>query len=262
MDLKEVLKLYKESPFYEKYKDNYISDKILKNVFGVDLRIHRKYGLKTYTQVHQLNVEVMKDILNLLSIPSKVTDDEVLWNIVYASYIDPDAYAIKKIGGVSCSADGLLSIRRIFGKYGMSEDTINDYERYRQIPIFLFPREKMGINMSRYSVFGDRIDHTLFDLKRCFNENNCKLFRAYNLSKTSEWIKEIRTFKNLVDQYEIKDIFVNDNYEIYDLEKDDGSIITDYRDKYSRTWNDSYYDNLKKKIDGFYEKKINKRRKI
>ena len=254
MEIDKALELYKESQFYEKYKDSYVSDKILKEAFGVELRLHRMYGLKTYSQVLQYNVDVMNDLIKLLSICAGINDKELLWSMIYAVYLDPDGYAIESIGGVPCSADGLLSIKRIYRKFGISEETIREYEHYRRTPIFFFPQEKNGINMSRASVLGDKIDYTLFDLKRRFDGEECKLSNAYNLPKTSKWMSAVGTFRNLVDIYGIKDIFVNNNYEIYDLEKADGSIITEYSDEYSWGWSNSYYDNLKKKIDEFMNK--------
>ena len=49
METRKMLVVYKESLFYEKYKESYVSDKILKTVFGGDFKIHRMYGLKTYS---------------------------------------------------------------------------------------------------------------------------------------------------------------------------------------------------------------------
>lgn len=254
MEIAKTLELYKESPFYEKYKNSYVSDKILKEVFGVEQRIHRMYGLKTYSQVYQYNVDVMNDLIKLLSICTGINNKELLWSMIYAVYLDPDGYAIKSIGGIPCSADGLLSIKRIYRKYGISEETIQEYEHYRRTPIFYFPQEKNGINMSRASVFGDKIDYTLFDLKRRIEGEECKLSNAYNLPKTSEWILKVGTFKNLVDIYGIKGIFVNNDYEVFDLEKADGSIITEYLDEYRWDWSNSYYDNIKKKIEEYMNK--------
>ena len=37
----------------------------------------------------------------------------------------------------------------------------------------------------------------------------------------------------------------------YNLEKGDRNILTTYSDTYTWDWSDSYYDNLKKKIDEF-----------
>ena len=52
MENTELLQLYKKSLFYEKYKNSYVSDIILKEVFDITLTTHRLYGLKTYAQVH------------------------------------------------------------------------------------------------------------------------------------------------------------------------------------------------------------------
>lgn len=110
----------------------------------------------------------MDDFLNLFVKSARqwgVDDNELFRRMIHAFYVDPDGFDIKSIGGVDCSADGLLSLRRIYDKFGMSETMICKYRRYRKKPIFFFLKEQNGINQSR-SVFGDRIDHTLFDLKR------------------------------------------------------------------------------------------------
>lgn len=251
MENTELLQLYKKSLFYEKYKNSYVSDKILKEVFDITLTTHRLYGLKTYAQVHCFNVKVMTDLLKLFVEDMNIRDAEMIWEMLYAFYVDPDECAIWTIGGVICSADGLLSIRRIYRKYGMSAETVHEYEIYRQVPIFFFPKEKNGVNITRASVFGDRIDCTLYDLKRRFEGKKCKLEKVYNMPKTSIWLSEIGSFENLANLYGIKGIFVNDDYEVYDLEKGDRNILTTYSDTYTWDWSDSYYDNLKKKIDEF-----------
>lgn len=256
MDKEQILKQYLESTFYEKYKETYVSDKILREFFEEELKLHRLYGIKEYKQAHQFNVNVMTDLLNLFSRTTKVDDEKVVYNMVNAFYLDPDGFEIRKIGGIDCSADGLLSIKRIYRKYGMSEETIYEYEKYRRIPIFFFLQEMNGINMSRASVFGDKIDYTLFDLKRKFAGNICRLDEAYNLPKTNAWLKNIGSFEKLVEIYKIKGIFVNENYEVFDLEKGNGSLITDYCDEYSWTWSERYYNQLKSKID-LYMKKNN-----
>ena len=170
MDKEQILKQYLESTFYEKYKETYVSDKILREFFEEELKLHRLYGIKEYKQAHQFNVNVMTDLLNLFSRTTKVDDEKVVYNMVNAFYLDPDGFEIRKIGGIDCSADGLLSIKRIYRKYGMSEETIYEYEKYRRIPIFFFPQEMNGINMSRASVFGDKIDYTLFINKDYSND--------------------------------------------------------------------------------------------
>ena len=256
-ELDNILEKYQNSEFYIKYKGTYFSDVILRDVFKCDVKLNRLYGLnkKTYEEIHQLNVELMRDFLNLFSNSVQVKDLEILWKMIYAFYLDPDSNGIKELKNVKCTADGLLSIKRIYRKYGMSEKTVSEYDRYRKKPIFFFPQEKNGINMARASVFGDRIDHTLFDLKRYFekikngNMNECRLLSAYSLPKTKEWLYEMRSFDKLIDWYGVKGIFVSEKYEVYNIEKGDGSLITSYREEYNWLWSDIYYNNLKVLID-------------
>ena len=243
--LNELLEKYKASEFYVKYKDSYVSDVILRKVFNENIKLHRLYKLKTYSDVHQFNVSVMGDLKNSFADSAQIKDNDILWEMICAFYLDPDSQAIKKLKGIDCSADGLLSIKRIYQKYELLDETIQEYEKYRILPIFFFPQEKNGINMSRASVFGDKIDHTLFDIKNYYlgNIDNCKLANAYKLPKTSKWLKDIESFKNLIEWYGIKGIFVDENYDVYDLDIGDKSIITDYCDKYSWQWSDTYYCN-------------------
>ena len=74
MEKEQILGLYKKSAFYVIYKGTYVSDKILKEVFGENIRVHRAVGLKTYAQVHQFNVDVMKDLLHLFMLDSGFND--------------------------------------------------------------------------------------------------------------------------------------------------------------------------------------------
>lgn len=253
---------YKESDFYAKYKKEYFSYIILRDVFKSD-ELHGRYGLnglKSYGDVYQMNIDVMKDLKNLLADKFDEEDKSIFWHMIYAFYVDPDSYAIRVFRGIECSADGLLSIKRIYRKYGLTDEAISEYARYRRIPIFFFPKEKNGINMSRASVFGDRIDHTLYDIKKYYeavnkgNVDECKLKQAYKLPKTSVWLGEIGSFEELVKWYGIESIFVDENYEIYDIEKGDGSYITNYCDSYRWQWSDAYYNNLRNLIDKYMEK--------
>lgn len=263
MEVIKELEKYQNSQFYAKYMNTYFSDIILREVFKCEVKLHRLYGLnkKTYEEIHQKNVELMRELLESFSKSSQTIEPEIFWKMVYAFYIDPDSNAIKELGNIKCTADGLLSIKRIYRKYGMSEKTVEEYERYRRVPIFFFPQEQNGINMTRASVFGDRIDYTLFDIKSYFdkrkngNIEDCRLYSAYCLPRTKEWLQEMGSFEKLVEWYGIKKIFVNGNYDIFDIEKGDGSIINDYQKSYNWAWNDNYYNNLKIMIDSFMSRK-------
>lgn len=57
------------------------------------------------------NLQIFQDILALIEL-SKATD-EMLWKLAYVIYIDPDGYATRKRANVICTADALLSFKRI-----------------------------------------------------------------------------------------------------------------------------------------------------
>lgn len=203
-----------------------------------------------YTKVYKKSILNLERYLNVYSDSMNFYD----WKKLY--YKDPDPCSIKKRNKIVCTADGLLSIHRIYTKYGLSTKLINDYRTYRKTPIIHFPSEKWGVNMSRTKVFGDRIDHTLFDLQRYCKGGDyrlkCKLKSAYELPKTKAWLESFDyDFKAIIEWFGVWGIFVNENYEVYDLEYDDGTIITDYSDSYEYEWSDNYYENVKKKIKEF-----------
>ncbi len=178
------------------------------------------------------------------------------WILFKKFYEDPDSYEKKTYSENSkifCSADGLLSINRIKDHEGFGTDFKNTFEEYRRIPIIFFPAERCGINLQRKSIFKDRIDHTLFDLKNRLSKDKdktdaCKLAAAYNKPKTRKWLEEIKTFENYVDWLGLYGIFTDKDYNILDLEFNDETIITSYSDKYNSKWSEKYYTNLKKKI--------------
>lgn len=161
--LESVLEVYTKSSFYEKRKDTYFSDKILRDVFNRKISPCPLSGVKkmSYKEVHRLSTDVMRDLIKGFVDEVKFQDQYFFWNMLYAVYIDPDANGIKELNGVPCTADGLFSIRRIYSRYKMDSKTVDEYETYRRIPIFFFPQEKNGINTTRARAFGDKIDYTI-----------------------------------------------------------------------------------------------------
>lgn len=103
---------------------------------------------------------------------------------------------------------------------------------------YMFPRERGGINTSRYSIFGDRIYHTLFDLKQYFENKECKLNKAYQLPRTKLWLDSFNNFQELITYMKIDGIFTDANNEIYDLEKSNNEITNSYCDYYNKKWSE------------------------
>lgn len=170
------------------------------------------------------------------------------------NYIDPDGYSVRVRNKVACTADGLISINRMYKKYNATSELVKEYKEYRKTPILYFPSEYNGINTTRATVFGDRPDHTLYDLKMYFEgSKDCRLGSAYKLPLTAKWLGSFKDFSELTEWLGIKGIFTDENNEVFDLEYNDGTIIKGYAEKYDWKWSDAYYENLKKKIKE-YEK--------
>lgn len=207
-----------------------------------------------YKDIYKRNIEMAKKVLK------EYSDEETAWQKYYKEiYKDPDGYQIEGNDntrvGVSCTADALLSAWRIYNHEGFNKKFIKAYKKYRKEPIFFFPSEKGGINQSRAATFGDRIDHFLFDLKQYCLGKHSKLESVYQKEKTKKWLESFSQvnqrpdFGELVKWFKIDGIFVNENLEVFDLEKKDGSIIEKYSKTYPRTWSSGYYKNLKKKLN-------------
>lgn len=121
-------------------------------------------------------------------------NESVGWALFKSKYKDPDGFKINELGyvcraAVDCTADALLSARRIYNHEGFNEEFIKTYAKYRKDPVFFFPREYGGINQKRFTIFGDRIDHFLLDLKQYCLGKYSKLERVYQKEKTKKWLE-------------------------------------------------------------------------
>lgn len=178
------------------------------------------------------------------------------WN----KHLDPDKEAICYKYGIKCTADGLHSIKRICDLEENIENIIPAYKYFRSFPIFFFPSERGGINPTRALVFGDRIDHTLFDLKLYFSseQESCHLLKTYKRKKTKYWLDNMKSFENIIDWWNIKGIFTDENYMVYDLEYIDNTLIKKHlpAEKYKEQWSTNYYNNLKNKIHQYFKKRV------
>ena len=211
-----------------------------------------------YDEVYKMNINRASLLVK------KYEKENVGWALFKSKYKDPDGFKINESGyvcraGVDCTADALLSARRIYNHEGFNEEFIKTYAKYRKEPIFFFPREQGGINQSRAAFFGDRIDHFLFDLKQYCLGKKSKLESVYQKEETKKWLESFSqvnqrpNFGELVKWFKIDGIFVNENLEVFDLEKTDGSIIESYSPAYPKEWSTKYYINLKKKMDIYIE---------
>lgn len=207
-----------------------------------------------YKDIFEFDIIIMKEIIEKYGTGLKS------WELFNGFYKDPDGYAVSDHGlllksGIECTADGILSVNRIYYHEGFNDKFIDCFAVYRKVPIFFFPKEKGGINTSRFSKFGDRIDHTLYDLKQYYENRDCKLKTSYELPGTQSWLNSFENFADMANWMNIDGIFVDSNYNVYDLENDDGKVISDYYVHYDRAWSECYYNNVKEKIRLFMKNK-------
>lgn len=94
---------------------------------------------------------------------------------------------------------------------------------------FLWPQHKAPtINTLRYVKYNDRIDYLLYDLKCYFagNPKETPMQEAYQHDSTKIWLDSFAgNFSKFVDEMQFKD-FVNENYDVLDIEKGHQKIVT------------------------------------
>lgn len=209
----------------------------------------------SYSDIFEYDINLYDFIVD------KYGTDEKAWKLFIASYIDPDGYSgkgVKVENKIKLTSDALFSVRRIKSKEGFGEQFIKVFKEYRATPIIYFPCEDGGINQSRARYLEDRIDHTLLDLKNyCDGKKNCVLEESYKKPKTKAWLDSFQNnFANIVDSMSLVGTFVNEKYEVIDIEKNDGSVLKVLKGNYINprckgyleAWTSQYYQNLKDKV--------------
>lgn len=212
-----------------------------------------------YTKAHQKNVEGFRTILREAG--NQSIEKKKLWEKVNAFYDDPDSYGVRTFAGISCTADALLSWKRIYTHEGFGNGFITTYEHFRRLPVLFFPTEWNGINMARYQAFRDRIDHAFLDLKNYYeNPSLCKMTVAFSLPITKKWLEEMGSFAAIVDWLGVKGILTDDEYQVLDLSKADGTILKEYlsKEEYAREWSQDYYEMMKKVYNEIKMRKFHK----
>ncbi|MBR3512752.1 MAG: hypothetical protein IKN74_07365 [Clostridia bacterium] len=142
-------------------------------------------------------------------------------------YLKDNYYEDKNNPSIKYSIDG-LSWKQMYDIYdGNIEEVIDKLEIIRNPDNnyhFVWPRHKESINQKKYSIFNDRIDYTLFDIKCFFEGKNCRLSKSYTNPDTFFWLNYFKVrgkynFNKLVEEMNLSMwcIKKNNNYEIIDL---------------------------------------------
>ena len=208
--------------------------------------------LTEYRRAHSYAVAMLNNWYECDANNPEIAD--VLWNEFREHRLDPDGRAIRMLNKIRCSADALISVFRACKMEKHPKDIISTFQYYTHTPIFYFPMEMGGINQTRASVYGDRIDFTLYDLKTAIENDikECRLLSAYEKTYTSEWLNNFPDFDSLLDWYGIKGIFTDDNGNVINIETDLPINTMPPSVPFSLGWSHIFYDNLKKRIDQWY----------
>lgn len=93
---------------------------------------------------------------------------------------------------------------------------------------FIWPKHKAPtINTLRYTIYRDRIDCLLYDLKMYFEGEITPMNNAYENGTTKLWLSKFKNFQNFVVKMKFND-YVDDKHNVYDISKNDGSFIDKY----------------------------------
>lgn len=111
----------------------------------------------------------------------------------------------------------------------------NDYEKLTEIYeiirgnlnlYFVWPKHKNPtINTLKYAKYKDRIDCLIYDLKMYSENQQTLVKRAYESEKSKLWFSQFKDFEDFINKMKLNN-FVDENYQIYDLSKNNFEYIT------------------------------------
>lgn len=210
-------------------------------------RIVTFYDSETYEKMKEENLDSIKKVVT-----------EVL-------YVDPDnKIQTQKCDrtGIILSADGIISVKKLYGLFDgkNGKQWIEEYRiiRSEERVCLFWPKHRGGINSCKANVFYDRVDYTLYDIKKFYEilaeykvygeqkvkkelEKQCRLGTAFIKSDTYNWLCELQEFSYFIDSRGLRK-FVNSKLEVIDLETN--KPIIGYKNIYA--YDKAYYDNLKR----------------
>lgn len=274
-----LIKEFNKSEFYRYLEGNgfeYYISKISRSL-GIEIKRIPNLRVKnnSYEGIVDLNYEIIKSLYadkQFIKLLDKNTLRNFLFNNKNRIYRDPDNWLEKKCvvnnKEIILSADGLITAKNLFDLHEGTEKWIEEYVKYRRRAYVFFPKHGVSINQQRYTIFNDRIDYTLFDIKHFYQlrksncedevlrnavmdqQNGCKLAKALVKDETLIWLNNFNSFEEFIDLNYGHHKFVemqNGEYSVLDLEVGNGEIIRSYKNngyKMDLTSIDNYYKNL------------------
>lgn len=184
--------------------------------------------------INLINLLYNSDFAKILCAENGNNYFAVLRSVIDSFYKDPDVYDINKIYDKNTlksperlGLDGLCGWKMLFDIYDGNPIWLKDYEKIRgaKLGYFLLPNSTDGrthqtINQLRYTVFGDRIDYTLYDISLFLNEKKreeCRLLKAYQ-GETETFLKKYKDIKAFInDSNMLLNVFINEEKEVLNI---------------------------------------------
>ncbi len=161
-------------------------------------------------------------------------------------YIDPDLKIVeeKNVNNlhIRFSTDGVCGIKYLM-KYYKENNVEKAYEIIRS-KIIIWPKHRQSINQRRFSVFRDRFDFSIFDIKMFYKNRNegkaySKIVKEQSISAI--FLNELGEFKNFVEEYGLSNFLVGEDV----INLATGKIIKSYDDyRFSDVENTNYIQGL------------------
>lgn len=187
-------------------------------------------------RTYEKNAELIKDLYNSC-FGEKYKKQPFFKYMIDAMYSDPDKFdeelrtkakTLTSRFGIEFGADGICGWKLLFDLYdgNDSDNWVEVYKKIRKSSIgtVFWPCKKNGgntINVERSIEFGDRIDLTLYDIKRYIKEIKTRMkFENKDTRDFLDRYKKEDGFREFVNDFNLT-MFVTDDDRIYDLVEED-----------------------------------------
>lgn len=221
---------------------------------------------KYYTNIQKTIFEGKEDYRMVKIIEALVFDidkhDEILQAKISQNILKNAREKEVCLADLQMGLDGICGWKQLYKFYNGKEEWIEVYKILRGsfYGNWIWPnkRDKANtINQFRALKFGDRIDHTLFDIKMYYKykdkdvemlEKKCKMYCAFKNKETKEFFDRIGSFDKFVSVYKLSGFFV-EKEEVFDLSKEKSFIseeIHEAFDEHTRWYklDECYLENI------------------
>lgn len=219
-------------------------------------RIKSLYDSDFYHHLKATNPQYVRSICNAL-----MEDPDTCDKKLYVEKAKELSNMNLKCKGTSCmdgdatlGMDCVIGWKKMFDVHNGEIEWIDDYcmIRSKLSAHMLWPRAGNNtINTVRARVFNDRIDYTLYDLKRFYAKDNsrdeCKMKVAYENPTTNKWLLKFGSFEEFARRMNLL-CWLNEDFDVIDMSNTSKTISNYGNDP--RTIDDTYLNNLKDILKG------------